>query len=142
MRIDKLTTKFQEALSEAQSFALAKDNQYIEPAHLLLAMLRDSDGGAKSLLTRAGVNVSGLEKGAEKLISNLPEVQGTSGEVQLGRDLSNWLNLCEKEANKRNDQFIAGELFLLVVADDKGELGKIARENISKIKNKKLIIKI
>jgi len=129
MRIDKLTTKFQEALSEAQSLALAKDNQYIEPAHLLLAMLRDSDGGAKSLLTRAGVNVSGLEKGLEKLIGNLPEVQGTSGEVQVGRDLSNWLNLCEKEANKRNDQFIAGELFLLVSSDDKGELGKLAREN-------------
>ena len=129
MRIDKLTTKFQEALSEAQSLALAKDNQYIEPAHVLMAMLRDSDGAAKSLLTRAGVNVSGLEKGLEKIISNLPEVQGTSGEVQVGRDLSNWLNLCEKEANKRNDQFIAGELFLLVVADDKGELGKVAREN-------------
>jgi len=115
MRIDKLTTKFQEALSEAQSIALAKDNQYIEPAHVLLAMLRDSDGAAKSLLTRAGVNVPGLEKGVEKIINNLPEVQGTSGEVQVGRDLSNWLNLCEKEANKRNDQFIAGELFLLVV---------------------------
>ncbi len=129
MRIDKLTTKFQEALSEAQSIALAKDNQYIEPTHVLLAMLRESDGGAKSLLTRAGVNVPGLEKGVEKIISNLPEVQGTSGEVQVGRDLSNWLNLCEKEANKRNDQFIAGELFLLVVADDKGELGKVAREN-------------
>jgi len=86
MRIDKLTTKFQEALSEAQSIALAKDNQYIEPAHVLLAMLRDSDGAAKSLLTRSGVNVSGLEKGLEKIISNLPEVQGTSGEVQVGRD--------------------------------------------------------
>ena len=129
MRIDKLTTKFQEALSEGQSLALAKDNQYIEPAHLLLAMLRDSDGGAKSLLTRAGVNVSGLEKGLEKLISNLPEVQGTSGEVQIGRDLNNWFNLTEKEANKRGDQFIAGELFLLVASEDKGELGKIAREN-------------
>ena len=66
MRIDKLTTKFQQALSEAQSIALAKDNQYIEPAHVLLAMLRDSDGSAKSLLTRAGVNVPGLEKGVEK----------------------------------------------------------------------------
>jgi len=66
MRIDKLTTKFQQALSEAQSIALAKDNQYIEPAHLLLAMLRDSDGAAKSLLIRAGVNVAGLEKGVEK----------------------------------------------------------------------------
>ena len=129
MRIDKLTTKFQEALSEAQSLALTKDNQYIEPAHLLLAMLRDTDGGAKSLLTRAGVNVPNLEKGLEKLIGNLPEVQGSSGEVQVGRDLSNWLNLCEKEANKRGDQFIAGELFLLVVADDKGDLGKLAREN-------------
>jgi ATP-dependent Clp protease ATP-binding subunit ClpB len=127
MRIDKLTTKFQEALSDAQSLAVGKDNQYIEPAHLLLAMLKQQDSGVRSLLTRAGVNVASLEKGAEKMIAALPEVQG-SGEVQVGRDLANWLNLTEKEANKRGDQFIAGELFLLVVADDKGELGKLARE--------------
>ena len=129
MRIEKLTTKFQEALSDAQSIAVAKDNQYIEPAHLLLAMLRQEDGGARSLLTRAGVNVGGLEKAAEMAIDNLPQVQGGGGEVQVGRDLSNCLNLTEKEASKRGDQFIAGELFLLVVSDDKGALGKLAREN-------------
>ena len=111
MRIDKLTTKFQEALSDAQSLAVGKDNQYIEPAHLLLAMLKQQDSGVRSLLTRAGVNVASLEKGAEKMVAALPEVQG-SGEVQVGRDLANWLNLTEKEANKRGDQFIAGELFL------------------------------
>ena len=86
MRIDKLTTKFQEALSDAQSLAVGKDNQYIEPAHLLLAMLKQQDSGVRSLLTRAGVNVASLEKGAEKMIAALPEVQG-SGEVQVGRDL-------------------------------------------------------
>ena len=129
MRIDKLTTKFQEALGDAQSLALAKDNQFIEPEHLLLAMLRQQDGGTRSLLTRAGVNVTGLEKLAEAMINKLPQVQGTGGDVQIGRTLLGWLNQTEKEASKRGDQYIAGELFLLVLADDKGELGKAAREN-------------
>jgi ATP-dependent Clp protease ATP-binding subunit ClpB len=128
MRIDKLTTKFQEALGDAQSLALSKDNQYIEPEHLLLAMLRQQDSGVRSLLTRAGVNVAGLEKSAELLVSQLPEVQGTN-DVQVGRNLVGWLNQTEKEAGKRGDQFIAGELFLLVLADDKGPLGKAAKEN-------------
>ncbi len=129
MRIDKLTTKFQEALGDAQSLALSKDNQFIEPEHLLLAMLRQQDGSARSLLTRAGVNINGLEKASELMIDKLPQVQGTNGDVQIGRTLLNWLNQTEKEASKRGDQFIAGELFLLVLADDKGELGKAAREN-------------
>jgi ATP-dependent Clp protease ATP-binding subunit ClpB len=129
MRIDKLTTKFQEALGDAQSLALAKDNQFIEPEHLLLAMLRQQDGGTRSLLTRAGVNATGLEKLAEAMINKLPQVQGTGGDVQIGRTLLGWLNQTEKEASKRGDQYIAGELFLLVLADDKGELGKAAREN-------------
>jgi ATP-dependent Clp protease ATP-binding subunit ClpB len=129
MRIDKLTTKFQEALGDAQSLALSNDNQFIEPEHLLLAMLRQQDGGARSLLTRAGTNVAGLEKAAEAMIAKLPQVQGTGGDVQIGRTLLNWLNQTEKEASKRGDQYIAGELFLLVLADDKGELGKAAREN-------------
>jgi len=129
MRIDKLTTKFQEALGDAQSLALSKDNQFIEPEHLLLAMLRQQDGSARSLLTRAGVNINGLEKASELMIDKLPQVQGTNGDVQIGRTLLNWLNQTEKEASKRGDQYIAGELFLLVLADDKGELGKAAREN-------------
>ena len=127
MRLDKLTTKFQEALGEAQSLALGKDNAYIEPAHLLLAMLRQADG-PKSLLQRAGVNVPGLTKAAEDAVKRLPEVQGQD-QVQPGPDLIKLLQATEKEAIKRGDAFIASELFLLAVADQKGEIGRIANEN-------------
>jgi len=126
LRIDKLTTKFQEALAEAQSIAVTSDNQFIEPEHVLIALLKDSDGTAKSLLTRAGVNVATLEKGVDSLAKKIPQIEGT-GDVQVGRNLSSWLNLTEKEANKRGDQFIAVELFFLVLADDKGDLGKLAK---------------
>ncbi len=127
MRLDKLTTKFQEALGEAQSLALGKDNAYIEPAHLLLAMLRQADG-PKSLLQRAGVNVPGLTKAAEEAVNRLPEVQGQE-QVQPGPDLIKLLQATEKEAIKRGDAFIASELFLLAVADQKGDIGRIANEN-------------
>ena len=126
MRIEKLTTKFQEALAEGQSLAVSADNQFIEPEHILLALLKDKEGSARSLLTRAGVNISGLEKSIETIAQKLPQVEG-SGDVQVGRNLGAWLNLTEKEANKRGDQFVAVELFLLVLADDKGELGKAAK---------------
>ena len=124
MRLDKLTSKFQEALGEAQSLALASDHQYIESEHLLLAMLQQSESTAKSLINRTGGNAAVLEKSIQGLISKFPEVQGTGGDVQIGRSLSAHLNLTEKEATKRGDDFIAGELFLLVLTDDKGELGK------------------
>jgi len=127
MRIEKLTTKFQEALAEAQSIAVTADHQFIEPEHVVLAMLRDADGSARSLLTKAGANPGTLQKSAEELVKKLPQVQGIGGEVQIGRSLAGWLNLTEKEANKRGDQFIAIELFLLVLSDDKGELGKAAK---------------
>ncbi|WP_066260299.1 ATP-dependent chaperone ClpB [Hydrogenophaga flava] len=127
MRLDKLTTKFQEALGEAQSLTLGKDNAYIEPAHLLLAMLRQTDG-PKSLLQRAGVNVPGLTKATEDAVKRLPEVQGQE-QVQPGPDLIKLLQATEKEAIKRGDAFIASELFLLAVADQKGEIGRIANEN-------------
>ncbi|MFC3683550.1 ATP-dependent chaperone ClpB [Hydrogenophaga luteola] len=127
MRLDKLTTKFQEALGEAQSLALGKDHAYIEPAHLLLAMLRQADG-PKSLLQRAGVNVPGLTKATEDAVNRLPEVQGQE-QVQPGPDLIKLLQATEKEAIKRGDAFIASELFLLAVADQKGEIGRIANEN-------------
>ncbi|MDQ7744092.1 ATP-dependent chaperone ClpB [Hydrogenophaga pseudoflava] len=127
MRLDKLTTKFQEALGEAQSLALGKDHAYIEPAHLLLAMLRQADG-PKSLLQRAGVNVPGLTKAVEETVNRLPEVQGQE-QVQPGPDLIKLLQATEKEAIKRGDAFIASELFLLAVADQKGEIGRIANEN-------------
>ncbi|MFN3494069.1 MAG: Clp protease N-terminal domain-containing protein, partial [Hydrogenophaga sp.] len=127
MRIDKFTTKFQEALSEAQTLALGADHAYIEPSHLLLALLRQADG-PQSLLQRAGVNVPGLAKAAEAAVKRLPEVQGQD-QVQVGQELGKLLQATEKEAIKRGDQFVASELFLLAVADSKGELGRIANEN-------------
>jgi ATP-dependent Clp protease ATP-binding subunit ClpB len=127
MRLDKLTTKFHEALSEAQTLALGADHAYIEPAHLLLALLRQTDG-PQSLLQRAGVNVQGLAKATEAAIKRLPEVQGQE-QVQVGQELAKMLQATEKEAIKRGDQFIASELFLLAVADSKGELGRMANEN-------------
>ena len=127
MRQDKLTTKFTEALSDAQSLALGNDNAYIEPVHLLAAMLRQEDG-PRALLERAGVNVPGLSAGAENAIKRLPQVQGNDG-IQVSPDLAKLLQATEKESIKRGDQFIAGELFLLAVADSKGDVGKLAKEN-------------
>lgn len=129
MRFDKLTTKFQQALADAQSIALANDCGFIEPAHLLLAMIQEPDGGIRSLLERAGVNVTALAREIEALVKRLPQVQGTGGEMQASRDLGNLLNLCDKEAAKRGDQFIASELFLLALCDDKGETGRLCRDN-------------
>ncbi len=128
MRLDKLTTRFQEALADAQSLALGNDNPYIEPVHLLLAMLRQPDGATKNLLSRAGVNARALEVALDNAIKRLPQVQGGE-QVQVGRDLGSLLQQTEKEGIKRGDQFIASELFLLAVADDKGEAGRIAREH-------------
>ena len=127
MRIDKLTTKFQEALGEAQTLALSNDHAYIEPVHVLIAMLRQ-DEGPKALLQRAGVNVSGLLSGAEAAMKKLPQVQGHE-QVQIGRDMVSLLQAAEKESMKRGDQFVAGELFLLAVADSKQDIAKIGREN-------------
>ncbi|HJV27718.1 MAG TPA: ATP-dependent chaperone ClpB [Aromatoleum sp.] len=129
MRFDKLTTKFQQALSDAQSIAVGNDQQFIEPAHLLLAMLAQDDGGTVSLLQRAGVNVPPLKVSLDKLLARLPKVEGHGGEVQIGRDLSNILNLADREAQKRGDQFIASEMFLLALADDKGDTGRSLKEH-------------
>ena len=129
MRQDKFTTKFQEALGEAQSIAVGNDHQYIEPVHLLAAMLRAEDGGARSVLSRAGVNVGPLAAAAEAELKRLPQVSGTGGQVQVGRDLVGLLNQSDKEAQKRGDAYIASEMFLLALADDKGPAGKLAREH-------------
>src|SRR3954466_10970505 len=111
MRFDKFTTKLQEALAEAQSAALGNDNQYIEPQHLLLALLNDA--GIAGLLAKAGGNTATMKKGLAEQIKRLPKVEGTPGEVMIGRDLTNLLNVADKEAQKRGDQYIASELFLL-----------------------------
>src|SRR2546421_9141001 len=129
MRIDKLTTKFQQALADAQSLALAHDNGFIEPQHLLLALLNQEDGGTGSLLQRAGVNVAPLKKALEDSIKRLPKVEGTGGDITLSRDLNGLLNLTDKEATRRGDQFIASELFLLAAAKDKGETGRLLKEH-------------
>ncbi len=128
MRLDKLTTKFQQALADAQSMALGNDNGFIEPYHLLAALLQQEDGGSGSLLARAGVNVAALKTALTKAIDRLPKVEGQGGEISISRDLNNLLNLTDKEATKRGDQFIASELFLLALADDKSEAGRLVRE--------------
>ena len=127
MRIDKLTSKFQEALADAQSMALGKDHAYIEPTHVLLAMLRQDDG-PRALLQRANVNVPGLLAALEGAINRLPQVQGQD-QVQPGSDLIKLLQATEKEAIKRGDQFIASELFVLAAADSKDSIGDMARTN-------------
>ena len=127
MRIDKLTTQFQQALADAQSLAVNQDNPYIEPAHVLAAMLVQTDG-PKALLARAGVNVSKLQSALDADLAKLPKVQG--GEpVQPGRDLGALLQSAEKEATKRGDQFIASEMFLLAVTDTKTAIGPLAKEH-------------
>jgi ATP-dependent Clp protease ATP-binding subunit ClpB len=128
MRQDKLTTKLQEALADAQSLAVGNDNQYIEPVHLLVALLNQDDGAARSLLQRAGVNVGGLSNALKSALDRLPKVSGTGGDTQVSREFINMLNLADKEAQKRGDQFVSSEMVLLSLTDDKSEAGKLSRE--------------
>ncbi|TXT23632.1 MAG: ATP-dependent Clp protease ATP-binding subunit ClpB [Gallionellaceae bacterium] len=113
MRFDKFTTKLQQALADAQSLAVGRDNQFIEPQHLLLALLNDADSGAGSLLARAGGNVGGLKPALQAALD----------------DLANLFNLTDKEAQKRGDQFIASEMFLLALTSDKGECGRLLKQH-------------
>lgn len=129
MRFDKFTTKFQQAFADAQSRALGADQQYIEPQHLLLALIEQTDGGTASLLSRAGVNVAPLRNALMQSIERIPKVEGFGGEVQISRELGNLLNLTDKEAQKRGDQYIASELFLLVLANDKGDAGRLLKQH-------------
>ena len=129
MRFDKFTTMFQQAFADAQSIAVGNDQQFIEPQHLLLALLNQAEGGTSSLLSRAGANVAPLKAALEKALDRLPKVSGHGGEVSVGRDLSNLLNLTDKEAQKAGDQFIASEMFLLALAQDKGETGKLLKQH-------------
>src|SRR3989442_1651803 len=128
MRFEKFTTKLQEALAEAQSMALGKDQQYIEPEHALAALLNQEDGGIAGLIAKAGGNLPLLKKDLSQSIEKLPKVEGTPGEVLLGRDLSQLLNVADKEAQKRGDQYIASELFLLAAAGDKGNVGRLLKQ--------------
>jgi len=128
MRFDKFTTKLQEALAEAQSMAVGQDHQYIEPQHLLVALLGQEDGGASALLAKAGGNVNALRQALSQAVDRLPKVEGTPGEVHISRELTALLNVADKEAQKRGDQFIASEMFLLAAVADKGETGRLLKQ--------------
>ena len=129
MRMDKLTTKFQLALADAQSLALGRDNQFIEPVHLMLALLDQEGGSVRHLLTRADVNVNALRSKLGEALERLPQVEGAGGDVQVSNDLGRMLNLTDKLAQKRGDQFISSELFVLAALKDRGELGRRLKDS-------------
>ena len=133
MRMDKLTSKFQQALGEAQSLALGKDHQFIEPAHILSALLTQEGGSIKPLLVQAGANVSALQTELTKAINSFAKVSGAGGDVQLSNESIRLLNLTDKLAQKRNDAFISSELFLLAVFEERGLLNDIFKKaNVNK----------
>ena len=128
MRLDKLTSKFQMALADAQSLAVGRDHAYIEPLHLMLALLDQEGGSARPILAKAGANLNRLRSQLETALDRLPEVHGAEGQVQVSADLNRLLNVTDKLAQKRKDQFISSELFLLAAVDDKGALGEALRD--------------
>jgi ATP-dependent Clp protease ATP-binding subunit ClpB len=134
MRFDKLTTKFQQALNDAQSLAVANDSPTIEALHLISALISQEDGGTSSLLARAGAHLTPLKIALTTAIESLPNSSDSSGEVSVSRDLNNLLNVTDKLALKRGDAFIASEMFLLALADDKGTAGKLLKmHGLSKV---------
>ena len=128
MRTDKLTTAFQQVLSDAQSLAVGYDSPTMEPLHVLSALLAQEEGATKSLLSRAGVNTQRLQQSVNSALESLPKITNPEGQVTVGSELAKLLNLTDRDAQRRGDQFIASELFLLVLADDKGPAGKLLRE--------------
>ena len=128
MRMDKLTAKFQQALSDAQSLAVGRDNQFIEPVHLLLALLNQEGGSVRPLLEKAGANVTRMRSELMAAIDRLPRVEGAAGEVHVSNDLGRLLNVVDKLAQDRGDQYIASELFVLAAFEDRGALKSILRD--------------
>ncbi|MFO7592888.1 MAG: ATP-dependent chaperone ClpB [Pseudomonadota bacterium] len=129
MRMDKLTTKFQMALADAQSLAVGRDHQFIEPVHLMTALLDQEGGTVRQLLSQAGVNVNGLRSQLGDALDNLPSVEGTGGDVHISNDTGKLLNLTDKLAQQRKDAYISSELFVLAALEDKGRLGELLRAN-------------
>ena len=128
MRMDKLTSKFQAALADAQSLAVGRDHQFIEPGHVLLALLDSQGGTVRPLLMKAGGDVNKVRSEALALLDRLPTVSGTPGEVHVSNDLSRLLNIADKLAQQRGDQFISSELFVLAAFDDKGPLARLLKD--------------
>ncbi len=129
MRMDKLTTKFQMALADAQSLAVGRDNQFIEPAHLMIALLDQEGGSVRHLLAQANVNINALRSQLGEAIDRLPQVQGAAGDVQISNDLGRLLNVTDKLAQDRKDEYISSELFVLAAVGADGSLGKLLRHN-------------
>jgi len=128
MRLDKFTSKFQIAISDAQSLALGRDNQYIEPVHLMSALLNQEGTSIRPLLDHAGVNVNSLRSSINESIDKLPKISGAGADVQLGRDTIRLLNMCDKIAQKRKDEYISSELFVLAAVDDSNALGTMLQK--------------
>ncbi len=128
MRMDKLTSKFQMAIADAQSLAVGRDNQYIEPVHLMAALMDQEGGSVRPILAQSGANVASLRTNLDAALDRLATVEGTAGEVHLSNNLSRLLNVTDKLAQKRNDQYIASELFVLAAVDDKDALGDLLRQ--------------
>jgi len=128
MRMDKLTNKLQQALSDAQSLAVGRDHQFIEPAHLLSALIDQKGGTVQPLLVQAGVNVKSLRSQLNQALDRLPQVEGTGGDVQIANALSRLLNLTDKLAQQRKDAYISSELFVLAALEDQGEIGTLLRQ--------------
>ncbi len=128
MRLDRFTSKFQMAISDAQSLALGRDHQYIEPVHLMTAMLNQQGGSVRPLLDQANVNVNGLRSALSEAIERLPKISGIGGDVQLGKESGVLLNLCDKIAQQRKDDYITSEIFVLAALQDKGRLGEIFKQ--------------
>jgi ATP-dependent Clp protease ATP-binding subunit ClpB len=128
MRMDKLTSKFQMALADAQSLAVGRDHNYIEPVHVLVALLDQEGGSVRHLLTQAGVNTNLLRSHLGEMLERLPTVEGASGDVHISNDLTRLLNLTDKLAQQRKDQYISSELFVLAAVEDKGEMGTLLRD--------------
>ncbi|HEY7671280.1 MAG TPA: ATP-dependent chaperone ClpB [Gammaproteobacteria bacterium] len=126
--MDKLTTRFQQALQDAQSFAVGKDHQFIEPIHLMNALLEQEGGGIGALLVKAGVDMNQLRSKLGQALERLPSVEGTPGELHISSDLSKVLNIMDKLAQKRGDAYIASELFILAALEARGELGRILEQ--------------
>jgi ATP-dependent Clp protease ATP-binding subunit ClpB len=125
MRLDKFTSKFQIAISDAQSLALGRDNQYIEPVHLMSAMLNQQGTSIRALLDHTGINVNSLRSSLSESVDKLPKIQGSGADVQLGRDSVRLLNMCDKIAQQRKDDFITSEIFVLAAVDDSSALGQL-----------------
>ena len=128
MRMDKLTSKFQMAVAEAQSLAVGMDHQFIEPAHLMVALLDQQGGSVRGLLTKSGVKVNLLRSQLGEALDRLPRVEGAGGEVHIGNDLGKLLNLTDKLAQEKDDQYISSELFVLAAMDDKSPLLKLLEQ--------------